>query len=171
MDFLKKTYKRDGVLLILRKDELLLTNKSRRYIKYIASKYFNNNIIEKDSNSYTVPIGSNRINETYAFINHLAQKQLVITDRLHGSIFSLITGTPCIVFGNSYHKVESSYNSWLKNYEYIIFINQKDIEIKLEEYIKKFKNYHHSTIYDSKRFYQYYMLMKNIIQEKIDLIN
>ena len=171
LNFLKKTYKRDGILLILRKDELLLTNEDRIYIKYLAEKYFQNNIFEKDSDSYNISFGSNRINETYTFINHLAQRQLVITDRLHGSIFSLITGTPCIVFGNNYHKVESFYDSWLKNIEYITFIKQKDIEIKLEENIKKYKNYHQNIIYDSNRFNQYYLIMKNIIQEKIDLIN
>ena len=148
-----------------------MTNEDRRYIKYLAKKYFQNNIFEKDSDSYNISFGSNRINETYTFINHLAQRQLVITDRLHGSIFSLITGTPCIVFGNNYHKVESFYYSWLKNIEYITFIKQKDIEIKLEENIKKYKNYHQNIIYNSNRFNQYYMIMKNIIQEKIDLIN
>ena len=35
--------------------------------------------------------------------------QLVVTDRLHGMIFSLIMGTPCIVLGNNHHKVKATY--------------------------------------------------------------
>lgn len=39
----------------------------------------------------------------------------VITDRLHGMIFSYICGTPCIAFDNKTHKVSGVYNSWLNN--------------------------------------------------------
>ena len=38
-----------------------------------------------------------------------AGAQLVVTDRLHGMIFSLIMGTPCIVLGNNHHKVKATY--------------------------------------------------------------
>ena len=168
LNFLKKNNRREGVLLILRKDELLLTNQNRAYIKYLVSKYFNNNIVEKDSNGYYLFPGNNRKNQTYTFINDLAKRQLVITERLHGSIFSLITATPCIVFGNNYHKVESSYNSWFKKFEYIIFIKQDEIQTKLEEYIRKFKNNNNSRIYDSKVFNKYYLLMKQVIRDNIN---
>ena len=95
---------------------------------------------------------------------------VVITDRLHGMILSIITGTPCIVFGNNYHKVESSYYSWFKDLEYVSFIQQKEIENKLEEKIKKFKNLNNYEIFNNKKFDQYYLLMKNIIQSKILII-
>lgn len=85
-------------------------------------------------------------------------------------ILSIITGTPCIVFGNNYHKVESSYYSWFKDLEYVSFIQQKEIENKLEEKIKKFKNLNNYEIFNNKKFDQYYLLMKNIIQSKILII-
>lgn len=170
LGFLKKNNKREGILLILRKDELLLAFQNRIFIKELASKYFNNKIYEKDSNEYYLFPNNSRKSQTYEFINDLAKRQLVITDRLHGSIFSLITGTPCIIFGNNYHKVESSYNTWLRKFEYMAFIKQDEIETKLEEYIRKFKNYNNSITYDSKIFNKYYLLMKKVIQEKINLI-
>ncbi|MBP9997485.1 MAG: polysaccharide pyruvyl transferase family protein [Lachnospiraceae bacterium] len=43
---------------------------------------------------------------------------LVITDRLHGMIFSAVTGTPCIALDNISHKVSGGYR-WLENLEYI----------------------------------------------------
>lgn len=36
---------------------------------------------------------------------------LVVTDRLHGMIFSYITCTPCVVLGNNHHKVRETFNT------------------------------------------------------------
>lgn len=46
---------------------------------------------------------------------------LVITDRMHGMVFSYITNTPCIAIGNYNHKVESEYK-WLEKSENIVFV-------------------------------------------------
>lgn len=51
--------------------------------------------------------------------NEFKSSELVLTDRLHGMIFCAITGTPCIVFKNSNHKIEYSYKNWLKDCNYI----------------------------------------------------
>ena len=148
MKFLENNNKREGVLLILRKDELLLTNNDRIFIKNLAKKYFKDQILEKDSNNFHIQIGQNKTNETLKFIKFISTKKLVITDRLHGMIFSVITGTPCISFGNSYHKVESSYNSWFQNLDYIIFIKRENLKNELEKYIEKFKNLKNFKIFN-----------------------
>ena len=171
LTFLKKIEKRDGIMLILRKDELLLTKENRIYIRDLAKKYFDKKVVERDSNDFIVPLGSNKLNETFNFINNISQKKLIITDRLHGMILSIITNTPCIVFGNNYHKIESSYYSWFKNIEYAIFINKTEIEIKLEGSIKKLMNLKNYTKYDYKIFNKYYLLLKDIIQKKINLMS
>ena len=44
-----------------------------------------------------------------------ASYDFIITDRLHGMIFSYICGTPCIVFDNITHKVSGVYKTWLSN--------------------------------------------------------
>lgn len=57
---------------------------------------------------------------------------LVITDRLHGMIFSYITGTDCIVLPTKNHKVTSSYE-WLKGCERIkLCTDIKEIEKCIE---------------------------------------
>lgn len=43
---------------------------------------------------------------------------LVITDRLHGMVFSAITSTPCIALSNYNHKVEQTYK-WLQDLPFI----------------------------------------------------
>lgn len=44
--------------------------------------------------------------------------ELVLTDRLHGMVFSALTGTPCIVFGNYNYKIRGTYE-WIKYLPYI----------------------------------------------------
>ena len=161
------TYKRNGILLILRKDELLLTRDNRIFIRKISRKYFNNLIKEIDSNKFSIPNSSNILNETINFIKLIKTKKLVITDRLHGMILSIITGTPNIVFGNNYHKVESSYDSWFRNISYSFYIKKEEIEYKLEKTILKIINSSNNYNYEKEKFQKYYILMRDIIDKII----
>ena len=67
-----------------------------------------------------------------AFLNIIKSAECVVTDRLHCMIFCEITGTPCIAFDNSNHKISALYNDWLKNSNYIVFRNEMLIEIREE---------------------------------------
>ena len=56
----------------------------------------------------------------HSYDNHLenllqkfACSRCVVTDRLHGLIFSVITGTPCVVIENNNHKIRSLVETWL----------------------------------------------------------
>lgn len=64
-----------------------------------------------------------------------ASAELVITDRLHGMIFSTITSTPCIVFDNIDGKVGRQYE-WIKNQGYVEFVQNID---ELKEKIHKLR--------------------------------
>jgi exopolysaccharide biosynthesis predicted pyruvyltransferase EpsI len=141
-----------------------MTNENRLYIINLAKKFFKDRVYRKDSNSFTIPQGSTRKNETINFINFISRRELIITDRLHGMIFSIITGTRCIVFGNNYHKVVSSYYSWFKDLEYVTFIDKKDIKKGLENKIKQLKNLNNYTIFNHKMFEKHYALMNNILK-------
>lgn len=57
---------------------------------------------------------------------------LIVTDRLHGMIFSFLTGTPCIVFDNKTFKVSGVYYAWLNACDYILpgFSNLEEVEIE-----------------------------------------
>lgn len=62
-----------------------------------------------------------------------ANSKLVITDRLHGMIFSVITETPCIVFDNIDGKVGHQYE-WIKHLEYVFFVKSaEEFEQVLEQ--------------------------------------
>lgn len=48
--------------------------------------------------------------------------QLVVTDRLHGMILALLSGTPCLVLPNSNHKIRQTWLDWLSNHPRVIFV-------------------------------------------------
>lgn len=52
--------------------------------------------------------------------------ELVITDRLHGMIFSCITSTPCVVIDNYNHKIRNFYQTWLKDVSSIRFAEKAE---------------------------------------------
>lgn len=55
---------------------------------------------------------------------------LVITNRLHGIIFSAITETSCIVVNSLSHKIAGCYE-WLQGCSYIRFADDTDSVLKL----------------------------------------
>lgn len=87
-----------------------------------------------------------RETKVQAKLNQFATHKLVVTDRLHGMIFSVITNTPCIAFGNINGKVKDVYETWFQDIDYIKYaqdissfveiINTLDIN---QEYTYSFK--------------------------------
>ena len=59
--------------------------------------------------------------------NKFRNSKLVITDRLHGMVFSAITKTPCIVTKSLDHKVIGTYE-WIKNLNYIKLVEDLSFE-------------------------------------------
>ena len=138
-----KNYTRDGAMLLFRtdkektmKDETIEEIKEKmiqNYGKYVLSDM---NIWNTITNNISYKEREKLLEDKF---EQLQSSKVVITDRLHGMIFSAITETPCIVFNNFNHKIEESYK-WLKNLEYIKFCNNiNELDEKIEE-IKQVKN-------------------------------
>lgn len=51
-----------------------------------------------------------------------AHHQVVVTDRLHGMIFSAITGTPCVVMDNANYKIKEFYETFLGDSNAVFYI-------------------------------------------------
>ncbi len=67
-------------------------------------------------------------------LEEFSESSLIITDRLHGMIFSYLTATPCIVFDNKTHKVSGVYEKWL-NKSKIIFPIYSKANVQLDKFI------------------------------------
>jgi pyruvyl transferase EpsI len=61
------------------------------------------------------------------------RSRVVITDRLHGVIFCVITKTPCIAINNKNGKVFSLCKTWLKDVVFISAINRFDVNLIKQE--------------------------------------
>lgn len=105
---------RNGALLVLRQDpESVLEEEQQKAIENIIrslsdsySRY--NTVIERD-----VPREA-RDDIVGESLRLFARHDIVITDRFHGLIFSVIMRTPCIVLENASHKIAAS-EGWFKN--------------------------------------------------------
>lgn len=148
--------------------------------RHDEEKFYDNSDIEKmieelkkvdcvDRNDTTIDITHDDLKKNLRdvienMIEKFSKYKVVITDRYHGTIFSLISNTPTIVIGSTDHKLSSGVD-WFRGIEefdkYIFFANSlneaKDLAIKIYnedyDYTKKLPTY-----YDDK----YYKKLKSI---------
>jgi exopolysaccharide biosynthesis predicted pyruvyltransferase EpsI len=117
----KFTQKRDGILFCMRND-------LETYYKPYEIAGLRNNFIgivstEMTDTSITVPyrkIKNNREQILNEMLEKFSQYKLVITDRYHGTIFSLIAATPVIVLSSADHKLSSGAKWFPENFSHYI---------------------------------------------------
>lgn len=133
LSFTQNDVERKGIAVCFRNDKegvFSEESKSNLIEKLESSKYL---VHQTDTMSEEPITVENREDVVKHKLDEFAQSKLVITDRLHGMVFSAITGTPCLVLGNNHHKVQGTYE-WLKHLDYIKFV--EDIEI-VDSYIEE----------------------------------
>ena len=113
--------KRFGVLFCFRSDkEAQMTEENRVFLQQTIAS-LGKKILYTDTNVENDGICTiNRLLLVSTKLTEFASAELVITDRLHGMIFSAISGTPCLAFGNNNYKVSESYK-WIKDLPYMKF--------------------------------------------------
>lgn len=90
---------------------------------------------------YTSTISKNRVSTKERNIVlkekllEFTKYDLILTDRLHGMIFAVITETPCIIFDNKTHKVKGVYDKWLKNNLKVLPLFKDFSIIQVKEFI------------------------------------
>ncbi|MFK4785458.1 polysaccharide pyruvyl transferase family protein [Fusobacterium sp. MFO224] len=143
---------RDGVIMLMRNDqEKIITSIISKKIKSILKS---KNLEIKESGTVVDSRGrinlENREEICLDLLKDISKHKLVITDRLHGMIFAVITNTPALVFGSSTHKTEGTLK-WISHLNYISFVDdpsnleliEKEIErlsgikVKKDKYLVK----------------------------------
>lgn len=131
---------REGALMCFRNDKEKLNHSTMvKKIEGILNKKnqkidYTDTVIEEDVNE------SNRRVHLEKKFKEFNSRKLVVTDRLHGMVFSLITGTPCIAFNNSSGKVRGVYE-WIKDCGYIICLEDDMDESEVEALVTDLLNY------------------------------
>jgi pyruvyl transferase EpsI len=162
LDYSNFAGNRNGVTICMRDDtEKFVTDEQNNTINKFADTFFKK-IIKVDTH-----IGRNiesKEEQTYELEKVLKQfgaSELVITDRLHGMIFSYITGTPAIVFPNGNFKVEKCY-SWISECDYIKFTKNCEIE-----YLHELHNKVRNAKMDKDMFYSKKQFFEKIIADTL----
>ena len=133
---------RKGCILCLRRDkERTRSEEVDSVLHETVARIFGSNVTERDMVvDHRIPVDErgDELKNQYDAFRHA---ELVITDRLHGMIFSAITGTPCIVINSKSPKVKGCYE-WIKNLDYIRFCEEPEkIERIWQELPKEEKRY------------------------------
>ena len=144
---------REGVLFCLRNDkEKNLDEKKTQFLLEILNKE-NFPISYTDTVVNHMILKEKREHAVFEKAKEFASAKLVITDRLHGMIFAVVTGTPCIALDNTTGKIKGVYNLWLKSVPYITFV--ENIETITPELIKKLYELP-KQIYSPEQFMDYW---------------
>lgn len=107
-----------------------------------------------------IPITRKKLiyNKLYEF----SKAHIVITDRMHGMMFSVITGTPCIAFDNISKKVSGACK-WFEYIKYLKYIPNKTIpDNTIESLLSNNKNN-----YNNDKLNNYYKLIKQAIESQL----
>lgn len=120
-----RNFKRKGIGVLVREDKEKQTPSNFSEIINNAVKSLHKEIIPITHHPMSDP--NDRINNINNVLDIYSSCELVITDRLHGMIFSAITDTPCIVFDNSYGKISSLYKTWLEAYKIVTFSDNSSL--------------------------------------------
>lgn len=103
---------REGILLCLRSDiESALDAGDKKMLQRVCEELSKQTMVTDTVTGREIA-GEEReriLNKKWQLFGNA---KLVVTDRLHGMIFSLITGTPCVVLGNNHHKVSATYETF-----------------------------------------------------------
>lgn len=132
---------RKNITLCLRNDGEKVTddNMDKKLEKLFKSEGFENIIITDTCVDKFLVNAKERNSIFEECLKKFTDSKVVITDRLHGLIFSIVTNTPCIAFNNSNKKISSTYETWLKNTNLVKYLDNYD-ENKILEYVNELYN-------------------------------
>lgn len=165
-DFMKSKHRKQRIIACFRKDK-------ERNVEMSIVK----NIIEQlEEQGYEIVYTDTVINEKIypqtvkdnvdKKIYEFSEAKLVITDRLHGMLFSTIASTPCLAFDNVSMKVSGCYNEWLNKLGYIVNVQYDKVDEKqLYDTVYKLLDIKESK-YNNACFEEYYTLIQRVISEK-----
>lgn len=100
--------KKSGILLCIREDrEKLIPQEQIETLRHELEKSHPTTISDTTSHFSNKHLNSNRETALHQLLHTFSQYQIIITDRFHGTLFSLIAGTPVIVLPTRDHKITS----------------------------------------------------------------
>jgi exopolysaccharide biosynthesis predicted pyruvyltransferase EpsI len=154
--------KRDGILFCIRNDKEAFYNPEQ--ITGLRKRIEQFDVVSMTDTTISMPaveIAENREKILNSIFEDYSGFRLIITDRYHGTIFSLIAGTPVIVLSSSDHKLSSGVKWFPPEFsDYVRYANSLDEAYQLAELSLNKKLDHILPDYFRKNFW-------NVLKEKI----
>lgn len=153
---------REDILLCLRHDEeSILTQEMRNELIDLMNSNFSKIIVTDTVVDKVVSLRERNIllEREWEKFN---RSKLVITDRLHGTIFAAITGTPALIIRTYNHKIIESVK-WLKGFNYIKMLESNEPQYIFEQ-AKLILERNKCTINRQKFTTEYEPLLQELIQ-------
>lgn len=95
-------------------------------------------------------------------LKEVSEAKLVVTDRLHAMIMCALTGTACIAYDNSTHKVYNVYK-WIKSLNYIQVLQEGDDFAEVVETVLKTSREMNNCQYNDLQLRNYYKSLESLI--------
>lgn len=122
--------KRDGVLFCMRNDKEAFYSKEHiAHLRAEIEKHYHTDLSDTTVDIPTEHIAAHRqevLADTFA---EMARYRVVITDRYHGTIFSLIANTPVIVVNSADHKLSSGVRWFPESFSRHVFFAASTAEV------------------------------------------
>lgn len=121
---------RKGAITLFRKDKekSLSESFSDEIIRFLECNYSEITFSDTTTGKAAFIDNKNRREIVLDKWLEISHHELAITDRLHGMIFCYLTKTPCVVIKNNNNKIESTYNSWVKDCNFIQLLEENTVE-------------------------------------------
>lgn len=149
-------FERNGVLLCIRDDvEAYYSKEDFDYFRSELGEYtvdYTDTTIDEKLNV----LNKRRKEIIYSYINEMSKYKVVVTDRYHGTIFSVISGTPVVVLNSNDHKLKSGVKWYEDEFSDIVSFSEtlsdaiKMVKIILDKPSQRFShsNYFQKNYYD-----------------------
>ena len=155
--------KRSGCVLCLRSDiEKTISESDSIEIMSQVKALFGDDIKSHDMvRPYSISrfTRTEELNKQFDIFRHA---ELVVTDRLHGMIFSAVTGTPCIVVNSKSPKIKGCYQ-WIQDLEYVQFCDEPKQITTIYRNLPK-----GGCIYNNKNFFPLYRELQSDIMKMVE---
>ena len=143
---------RNGVLFCMRNDvEAYFNRESIAQLRKMLEEFTSTDLTDTTLELSYKTFQNKREKILYDIFNQYSKYRVIVTDRYHGIIFSLISGTPVVVLNSADHKLSSGVKWFEEVYkDYIYYANdlqaanefvqmllQKKLEYRLGDYFNK----------------------------------